>query len=280
MPNYALEIIDLEVAEQRHSTRIWFVNNRQELIKQIIKVALGHAEHLVDIIRGLDENEDIPSHQQCIDDLVNQLSLKGKKDPITYHRDGFLFEIISWIAAVQTYSNDCLFKTPHLRSTEQGQDGIILDVDRDQKIVRRVVICEDKCSERPKKIFNDKVIPLFQEYCKNKRLSELISISTTLLKQIPSSGRDATRMANDLFNAPDRRNYRASLVIPSLMENISAESTKVFEKYSSIGNVCKSQIHGEIFQIEDSTEIRTWFDDLANEIINHLINGNEERVDV
>jgi hypothetical protein len=65
-------------------------------------------------------------------------------------------EIIeAWIAARQIAGPAVLLKDPHLKSTTQGIDGLMIELDPGTSQVTRATICEDKCSENPRKMFRD-----------------------------------------------------------------------------------------------------------------------------
>ena len=73
--------------------------------------------------------------------------------PPVWRRDGLLFEAISWIAARQTATARTYLKDPHLSSTTQGLDGLMIELDEQGTALRRATIFEDKCSANPRQVF-------------------------------------------------------------------------------------------------------------------------------
>ncbi|QPB24436.1 hypothetical protein [Rhizobium sp. 007] len=71
----------------------------------------------------------------------------AQKDVSRYHRDGFLFECISWIVARQSSSSRTFMKDPHIAATTQGLDGLAIEMDPTEPVMVGATIFEDKCTE-------------------------------------------------------------------------------------------------------------------------------------
>ena len=54
----------------------------------------------------------------------NKGDTEKKREVSRYHRDGLIFETISWAAAQQTTKGKALLRDPHIKSTNQGLDGL------------------------------------------------------------------------------------------------------------------------------------------------------------
>jgi hypothetical protein len=65
------------------------------------------------------------------------------KDEEPWHRDGWIFQTISWIAASQAPSGS-LTCAPHIRRADKGFDGLQLQLSEDGKVVTAVIVFEDK----------------------------------------------------------------------------------------------------------------------------------------
>src|SRR5258706_1333152 len=99
----------------------WSVLDEDQLATLVAVVLIGRAKHAESILRGTQQNiTAVP------DALKAQLrsQLVTSPGPLTYHRDGLLFEIISWIVACLTAGPNEFISTPHLTSTEQRLDTI------------------------------------------------------------------------------------------------------------------------------------------------------------
>lgn len=101
----------------------------------------------------------------------------GKKPRTGYprwQRDGFIFEAISWIAARQNHGECALLKDPHVSTTSQGLDGLMIELSDDKANVVMTTVFEDKCTDNPRKTFLEKVLPALLESHENKRSPELV----------------------------------------------------------------------------------------------------------
>ena len=71
------------------------------------------------------------------------------------HRDGLLFQYLSWIAARLAMPHGHL-TAPHVRSADKGFDGFIIELDEEEAL-KRVVLCEDKASIAPRGLITGSV---------------------------------------------------------------------------------------------------------------------------
>jgi hypothetical protein len=127
------------------------------LARLVAIISLGQALHAAKIIRELQPASPALSHSSLIAAAKQQLQITGttdqQRDASRWSRDGFLFEAISWIAARQSAGSRAYLKDPHLKSTTQGIDGLMVELDPDKPEVVRATIFEDKCSDHPRRKF-------------------------------------------------------------------------------------------------------------------------------
>ena len=71
--------------------------------------------------------------------------------------------------------------------------------------IRRVTIFEDKCSETPRRMFRDEIMPAFLTYHERSRANELLAAAATLLGTAGVSGTKATTAAARVLD----KEYRA-----------------------------------------------------------------------
>jgi hypothetical protein len=109
--------------------------------------------------------------------------LQTPTGPLTWHRDGLLFEIISWVVARITGAPDEVISTPHLKSTQQGLDTIKIGFDPVTRNITRAVIHEQKCTDHPRNQFRDNVLRSFREWKDHKRDNELVQAVTSLVER-------------------------------------------------------------------------------------------------
>src|SRR5579863_4910136 len=81
----------------------WDVADLDALAELIAIIALGQASHASRIIQALEDRAPAISHKDLYVGARGQMRIRGNTDEekkvSTYHRDGFLFECISWIVA-------------------------------------------------------------------------------------------------------------------------------------------------------------------------------------
>lgn len=148
------------------------------LAKWVAQLLLGNSLHIARVIEGLD-SQAISMRNKTIDGVIKKL-----KDADVYKRDGWLFQMISWIALKITlqaqYGDKKVFmNAPHTAAAQQGMDGFALVVD-DKNMIKYIVLCEDKCSEHARSIITSQVYPEFIEfedgYHDNRVITEVSSI--------------------------------------------------------------------------------------------------------
>jgi hypothetical protein len=110
---------------------------------------MRQAAHAAKIITELGPANPAISHKALKDAAKDHLSIRGdtpeRRDASRWRRDGFIFEAISWIVARQDGGETALLKDPHIKSTTQGIDGLMLELDPGKSKVIRATIFEDKC---------------------------------------------------------------------------------------------------------------------------------------
>src|ERR1700722_20044901 len=106
--------------------RQWAVLNEDKLATVVALVLIGRAKHAESVLVGTQQNVAFVANV-----LKEQLrsQLQTPPGPLTFHRDGLLFEIISWVVARITGAPDEVISTPHLKSTQQGLDTIKIGFD-------------------------------------------------------------------------------------------------------------------------------------------------------
>jgi hypothetical protein len=75
-----------------------------------------------------------------------------------FHRDGLLFQHISWVVARMAMPAGYM-TSPHVRQADKGFDGFIIELDKTERGICRIVLCEDKASIAPRKLIKSSVWP-------------------------------------------------------------------------------------------------------------------------
>ena len=75
-----------------------------------------------------------------------RLELHPQSDPKIWHRDGLLFEIISWVAARITATANEAISDPHLKATNQGTNFVKVTIDLASRTLSLATVYEYKCT--------------------------------------------------------------------------------------------------------------------------------------
>lgn len=126
------------------------------------------------------------------------------------HRDGHLFQYVSWIVA-RLVSQKSILTPPHVRQADKGFDGFIIELDETQKKVLKVVLCEDKASQAPRNLITGSVWKEITSICEREREDEVSSALNTLLKAVPDLSADELEDAVDTIFWEKARHFRVSV---------------------------------------------------------------------
>jgi hypothetical protein len=248
----------------------WTVEDIDRLAKLVAIIAMGQAVHAAKIIADLRPAAAAINHKALKLAARQQLSIAGdtqdKRDASRWRRDGFLFEAISWIAARQSAGADALMRDPHLKSTTQGIDGLMVELDASKSELIRATIFEDKCSEDPRRMFRDEILPAFADHHANKRGPELVATAAALIERLGLDGTAATQAAGRVLDNKFRR-YRAALaVLPA--DDSKTRREALFKNYDDLKGIDQPQRVGASFITPGN--LRQWFDALAEQAIAYI----------
>ncbi|HDL6904390.1 TPA: hypothetical protein PXM78_002669 [Yersinia enterocolitica] len=268
---------DVEVDDHARGL-LWSVNDLDALSKLIAVIALGQAQHAARIIQELEPHGPALSYAELYAGARGQMRIRGEnetqRDVSRYHRDGFLFECISWIIARQAANDRTYFKDPHISSTTQGLDGLSIEMHATKSVVVRATIFEDKCTDNPRDKFRDEIMPTFIEHHNNKRSRDLVANAVNLIKDSGLNGTEAARAASRVMDKK-YRTYRAALTIDSEMTT-PKKRKKLFKGYNNLADITKDQRVGATLVIDG--DLRDWFQDLADQVTSALKEFETENV--
>lgn len=244
-------------SDQAWSETAWLVDDKQELARLVALVALGHARHVTRILRETGCEALIPPATQY-QGARKLLEVPEGKAP--YHRDGWLFQVIAWIAAWQQRPT-ALVRPPQMRWADKGFDNLYILVEAAPVSLSRVVICEEKATTDPRRRIRKEVWPAIEEIETGLRDNELLDTISSLLAG--HSHRDEL-IANILWDRV--RAYRVSVTIES-REDSPASSSSLFGGFDNIVRGEPARRWAAVLRLDD---VRIWLADLANRAMNCL----------
>ncbi|MEA9827292.1 hypothetical protein VDG09_06450 [Xanthomonas campestris pv. raphani] len=237
----------------------WSVPNVDLLATQIALVAVGQADHLAEILTA----SGMP--QLDADNIARSEAIKlvtaNAENP--YHRDGWLFQVMSWICA-HRLSVGATIRTPHMILAHKGLDG--LQVETGQNGISQVVIFEDKATDNPRDVIRDDVWPEFRDLESGSRQNVIAAEVVALLK-----GSGYTNPSEAVKNIiwGESRAFKASITVGNY--HASPEGLmSLFSDYDDVVKGNKSRRRGDIFQVAD---LRGWMEALAARVITVLESG-------
>lgn len=163
---------------------LWTISDEEKLAGLVAEVYIGHARHVEKILRQLAPGDTkLPASDGAVTSAKNLLD--GPAD----HRDGLLFQTISWIVAHKEASRGSVIRIPHLIRAHKGFDGLQIDIAGQEKLTA-LVIFEDKATTKSRDTIRDDVWPSFQALEAGERENELMQETTALLDRAENVDRD------------------------------------------------------------------------------------------
>ncbi|GAA5196552.1 hypothetical protein [Microbacterium jejuense] len=254
----------LKPRHQLYRGRAWEPRDLEALARAIADLALGQWRHVEALLHST-EGWDATGANYAVDGAIQLLTVPPGKDP--WHRDGWVFQLISWIAAVE--ENQGPARMPQMEQASKGFDGLQLVVDRKSGYPSRLIIFEDKATSAPRDMVRDDVWPSFEAVEAGERNPALAAEVGYLLERV--SGADVPAAVDRLMRDASRRAYRVSVTVGS--HHARAEAFNgLFDGFEEVVPGARSRRHGNVLEV---TDLREWMNLLCTRAIELL---EEQRV--
>ncbi len=247
----------------------WEVADRNVLAERVARVALGQFRHVEGILAGLNVRA-LRTDKEVATDAKRKLEVAANGDP--WHRDGWLFQTISWITANQSKAKGSAIELPHIFHAHKGFDGMQLDISDDGKAITAVVIFEDKATTDPRGVLRDDVWPTIEGFEAGERVSELLHTTTGLL-----SARQHSFPGLNVDEAIDRivwqevRQYRVSITTGKT-HAADATRERLFDGFADLAKGDVSRRRAETMHFDDLRDWMTSFAVLVGTRIDEAVN--------
>lgn len=198
-----------------------------------------------------------------IDLTIEKLIIAAPDTP--YKRDGWIFQMITWIAINKDFSGTNFFcQIPHDAPAQHGIDGLGVLLSPTNTL-KAIVIAEDKYTEKPRRMLYKEVWPELKNYEKGTYDNKIVNRVTGLLDRFDDSVIDAL-IQDDIYKK-DFRNYRVGIT-PEAKHNSSLKKKKLFKGYSTS---VKGKDHLRRIGVTfEQADIRQWMDDFSVKVIAFL----------
>lgn len=242
----------------------WVIEDENKLAKLIALVAMGQDLSVEKILRS---TGNLPSDYPNNSFASARKFLTVESGNQTDHRDGWLFQTVSWIAAHLT-NKESFIQAPQMIHADKGPDGLIVEFG-DEKVAS-VVICEDKATKNPRKEIRSSVWPLFKKYETGDLNSSLISSVTSLLKGCPSL--DPVKVVTNIF-WDEQRAYRIAVTIHDKKYSDEDGRRKLFKNYETTvcGDIKRRRV--EVVYFDD---MRQRLANIADKAVKYIDNAEAE----
>jgi hypothetical protein len=242
----------------------WVVEDEDALAARVARVALGQYRHVAKILAGVDVTTGPSASLDHVAAAIRLLTVNFGEDP--WHRDGWVFQTISWIAAHQQ-THGAITRPPHILKAHKGFDGMQLELSGDGKSVLAVIVFEDKATDNARKTIRDDVWPGIVALEAGERVTELTHEVSAMLEaqqQLDPNLDLDTAIANILWK--DARRYRVSITVADthLQKNARARLFKGFDEKAP-GDVKRRR--AETIYLP---KLRQWMEAFAQRAIGHV----------
>jgi hypothetical protein len=238
----------------------WTISDEDELAEKVARVALGQYRHVAKILAGAN----VPGLSATADQAqaaIKLLTVDTDEDP--WHRDGWVFQAISWIAACQS-GKGCITRPPHIIKAHKGFDGMQLELSADLKSVVGVTVFEDKATANARKTIRDEVWPGIAALEAGERASELTHEVSAMLEarhSLDDSVDIDAAVANILWK--DAKRYRVSITIgPTHNDNNSR--AKLFKGFDQTASGSVARRRAETIYMP---QLRLWMKSFAQKVV-------------
>ncbi len=231
--------------------------DRTRLASMVARIVIGQHLHVEMVLRGATSLASAPSEAVITAALAR---LKAPhNDAARWHRDGWVFQIISWIAARGAGATRTI-SAPHMQPTRQGFDCLYLSVEPENQCL---TVCEDKATDNPRDVIRDEVFPAFKHLETGARDAELQAELTSLLRQGRTDEEAAALI--EAVQWLDRKRYCATVTASS---KASRTPETLFRDFDTHVPGDRSRRSGNIFAAD---ALRTWMDIFCCEIAAALV---------
>jgi hypothetical protein len=241
----------------------WEIEDEDVLAERVARIALGQQRHVARILAGagINSRTTTPDH---IAGAKKLLTVEVGDEP--WHRDGWLFQAISWIAAHQN-AHGAITRVPHMLKAHKGFDGLQLVLGADGKSVVAVVVFEDKATSDAKGTIRKKVWPGIVSLEAGERIAELTHETSAMLESqqhvYPDLDIDSA-IENILWK--DARRYRVSITIDDAAVSHDARAA-LFRKFDSKAPGAVERRRAETMHV---ARLRDWMEAFAQRAIGFL----------
>ena len=242
----------------------WQVVDEEELARQIAVIALGYSHHVQKILQGTGVYD---AHYPVagVASAIQLLTVDGD-DPA--HRDGWLFQAMSWIAAIQA-DRSAIMAAPHMQHADKGFDGLQIEIDSVTGRVKCAVVFEDKATINPRQSITRTDGGVWNEFreLENGVRSGFFTAQVVAVVRTEKN-LDPDEAIREVVWKEARR-YRLSITVNAKHSDEEGRK-KLFRGYDDVVSGDLNRRRAETFYQDD---IRNWLSSLADKAKSKVLSG-------
>jgi hypothetical protein len=228
----------------------WQVDDEAELARQVAVIALGYSHHVRKIL--LNTNVLMPG--TAWDNIPSALELLTVEGGDPSHRDGWVFQAISWIAALKL-SPTAVIATPHMQHADKGFDGLQLEIDAKTSKVSSAIIFEDKATANPRNTIIRKDKGVWKEFSDLESGTRNAFFTSKVVALLKSETMLEPDSAIETIIWKEARKYRVSITVTEEHSTFSGRK-RLFKGYEDVVIGDTDRRRAETLNIDD---LRPWF---------------------
>lgn len=241
----------------------WEIANEDILAEHVARVALGQYRHVSKILAGAGVMGGSTSadHARA---AIKLLTVPPNQNP--WHRDGWVFQTISWIAA-HHQTHHAITRPPHIIAAHKGFDGLQLELSGDGKSVSAVIVFEDKATDDARSTIRNEVWPGIAALEAGKRITELTHEVSALLDTQATLDTDLdVEAAISSILWKEARHYRVSITVGDTHNSVSGRA-RLFKGFDELAVGDIKRRRAETIYLP---ELRKWMDNFSKRVIAHI----------
>lgn len=242
----------------------WEILHEDALAHLVAWTMQGHYWHAEKVLHQLHDPvlKTMPTAQLQV---IKSLTLPQGTGNVTirWHRDGLLFQHISWVAAQIESEGKIATSMPHMRPADKGFDALLIPLNDQRAALSGLLFCEDKASDNPRNLITQSVWPEILSIEAGNRDAELTGEISTILRAHNVS--NLNEVLTDICWL-NQKAYRVSLTI-SPAEDLDDARRKLFEDYEKKAPGTVSRRRAETLRLQN---LRSWMDGFATRVINSI----------
>jgi hypothetical protein len=244
----------------------------EDLVAEYVgRIVLGHYSHVKRIINTLSTIKPAIDNEN-FEFAISRLKKDGKSDTEIEKRDGWVFQIISWLSLLVENNDKKFFcQQPHDAPAQHGLDGVAVLLGGDLTL-ESIVITEDKCTVKHRTVIPE-IWKEFEEFELGIHNNQLISRISAMLENL-DSGDVLEANKNDIYKK-DLWRYRVGINRNSIYQD-NNKRKKLFKGYDDCVTGLKP--HRRYASTILKEDIRGWMQQFCEKVIQFLENEKKANV--